>query len=37
MNRLGLRRDPSRDFTHDYENFPAWHGLVWVAAPDSIG
>jgi RimJ/RimL family protein N-acetyltransferase len=35
MNRLGMRRDPSRDFTHDYENYPAWHGLVWVATPDS--
>jgi RimJ/RimL family protein N-acetyltransferase len=33
MNKLGLRRDPARDFTHDYENFPAWHGLVWVAEP----
>ena len=35
MNRLGLRRDPARDFTHDYENFPAWHGLVWVAEPSA--
>ena len=37
MARLGLRRDPSRDFTHDYENFPAWHGLVWVATPAATG
>ncbi len=34
MNRLGMRREPARDFTHDYENYPAWHGLVWVAEPD---
>ena len=34
MARVGLRRDPVRDFTHDYENFPAWHGLVWVAGPE---
>jgi RimJ/RimL family protein N-acetyltransferase len=37
MVRLGLRRDPSLDFTRDYENFPAWHGLVWVAEPDPRG
>jgi RimJ/RimL family protein N-acetyltransferase len=34
MNKLGLRRDPARDFTHDNENYPAWHGLVWVATPE---
>lgn len=28
MKRLGLHRDPSRDYTTDY-NFGAWHGMVW--------
>jgi RimJ/RimL family protein N-acetyltransferase len=37
MNKLGLRRDPARDFTHDYDNYPAWHGLVWVATPAVTG
>ena len=32
MGRLGLRRDPSRDFTATYDG-AAWHGLVWVARP----
>jgi RimJ/RimL family protein N-acetyltransferase len=31
MNRLSLRRDPSRDFTADYDAIKAWRGLVWVA------
>lgn len=31
MERLGLRRDPSRDFTADYDNVGRWQGLVWVA------
>ncbi len=30
MERLGLRRDPSRDFDLPGEG-AAWHGLVWVA------
>lgn len=29
MARLGLQRDPSRDFTMGN----GWHGLVWVARP----
>ena len=33
MGRLGLVREPHRDFTADYgEN--AWSGRVWVARPD---
>jgi len=32
MGRLGLRRDPSRDFTATYDGTP-WHGLVWAARP----
>ena len=34
MNRLLLRRDPSRDFTADYAGIKAWRGLVWVARND---
>lgn len=34
MDRLRLRRDPSRDFTADVEGVGVWHGLVWVAQPD---
>ena len=30
MERLGMRRDPSRDFDTLYGDTP-WHGLVWVA------
>lgn len=30
MTRLGLQRDPSRDFTVNYD-FGEWQGLVWVA------
>jgi RimJ/RimL family protein N-acetyltransferase len=30
MARLGLRRDPTRDFDAMYDGMP-WHGLVWVA------
>ncbi len=30
MKRLGLRREPSRDFMMDYD-FGPWHGMVWVA------
>ncbi|HEY3948154.1 GNAT family N-acetyltransferase [Phenylobacterium sp.] len=33
MARLGLRRDPSRDFTATYDGFGEWSGLVWVARP----
>ena len=29
MNRLRLHRDPSRDFTMDYD-FGPWRGMVWV-------
>jgi RimJ/RimL family protein N-acetyltransferase len=29
MARLGMRRDPARDFTAAYES-GLWHGLVWV-------
>ncbi|KGM34296.1 GNAT family N-acetyltransferase [Inquilinus limosus] len=32
MARLGLRREPSRDFTSVIDGTP-WHGLVWVARP----
>jgi RimJ/RimL family protein N-acetyltransferase len=32
MRRLGLRRDPTRDFSHVYGDRP-WRGLVWVARP----
>ena len=31
MGRLQLRRDPSRDFTADYDTIKGWRGLVWVA------
>ncbi|MGE3649178.1 MAG: GNAT family N-acetyltransferase [Reyranellaceae bacterium] len=31
MERLGLRRDPARDFTADYPRQKGWRGLVWVA------
>ena len=30
MNRLGLRRDPSRDFTAFYDDVGDWRGLVWT-------
>jgi RimJ/RimL family protein N-acetyltransferase len=33
MARLGLERDPSRDFTADYDGIKGWRGLVWVAHP----
>jgi RimJ/RimL family protein N-acetyltransferase len=32
MQRLGLQRDPARDFSRLYDGNP-WHGLVWVARP----
>lgn len=31
MQRLGLQRDASRDFTAHHDNVGTWHGLVWVA------
>jgi RimJ/RimL family protein N-acetyltransferase len=31
MRRLGMRRDPSRDFTADYAAIKGWRGLVWEA------
>jgi RimJ/RimL family protein N-acetyltransferase len=30
MNRLQLQRDPTRDFTADYDSIKGWRGLVWV-------
>ncbi len=33
MGRLQLRRDPSRDFTADYDPIKGWQGMVWVALP----
>ena len=33
MERLGLRREPSLDFSAHYEGTGLWHGLVWVASP----
>ncbi|MDP8914002.1 MAG: GNAT family N-acetyltransferase [Pseudomonadota bacterium] len=35
MRRLGLEREPSRDFTTFTSRVGAWCGLVWVAARDS--
>lgn len=32
MQRLGLQRDPARDFSHIYDGRP-WQGLVWGARP----
>jgi RimJ/RimL family protein N-acetyltransferase len=31
MTRLQLQRDPSRDYTANYDSIKAWRGLVWVA------
>ncbi len=33
MERLGMRRDPARDFTIDHDDAAGWHGWVWVARP----
>jgi RimJ/RimL family protein N-acetyltransferase len=34
MERLGMQRDPSRDFTATYDGLGNWRGLVWsVRAP----
>ena len=30
MSRVGLRRDPSRDFTASYGDVGEWRGLVWA-------
>ena len=30
MTRLGLRRDPSRDFSACYGDVGSWSGLVWA-------
>lgn len=30
MERLGLQRDPARDFTVDHDGGGTWHGWVWV-------
>jgi RimJ/RimL family protein N-acetyltransferase len=35
MQRLNLRRDPSRDFTWPYDG-KIWHGLVWSAAASDV-
>jgi RimJ/RimL family protein N-acetyltransferase len=35
MARLGLERDPSRDFIAEYARVGRWKGLVWVARPRS--
>ncbi|MEM6460846.1 MAG: GNAT family N-acetyltransferase [Pseudomonadota bacterium] len=36
MRKLGLLRDPSRDFVMDIEGGAVWRGLVWLARqPDS--
>ena len=31
MERLGLRRDPTRDFQLTLQQGNAWEGLVWYA------
>ncbi len=30
MTRLQMQRDPTRDFTTDYDGIKAWRGLVWA-------
>ena len=35
MERLGLRREPSLDFSGQYDD-KIWHGLVWVATASDI-
>jgi len=35
MDRLCMQRDPSRDFTADYDSVGTWRGLVWVAGPEA--
>ncbi len=31
MRRLGMRRDPARDFVTAWQGGKDWHGLVWTA------
>lgn len=31
VNKLGLARRPSLDFSHHYDGFGSWRGLVWSA------
>ena len=33
MTRLGLQREPRRDFSAKYKHVGLWRGLVWVAFP----
>ncbi len=33
MIKLGLARRPSLDFSHHYDGFGSWRGLVWSATP----
>jgi RimJ/RimL family protein N-acetyltransferase len=35
MDRLQMRREPSRDFTADFDLLKGWRGLVWIAKRDS--
>ena len=37
MGRLGLRRDPSRDFSIHSDRLGAWRGLVWAARENRFG
>lgn len=34
MQRLGMHRAASRDFTTAWDGTASWHGQVWVACPD---
>lgn len=36
MARLRLQRDPSRDFTAQYDSAAAWDGLVWFTTPQML-
>jgi RimJ/RimL family protein N-acetyltransferase len=36
MEKLGLQRDASRDFTAEYDHIGSWQGLVWFARPAVI-
>ena len=33
MTKLGLARRPDLDFSHHYDGFGTWRGLVWSATP----
>jgi len=33
MARLGMHRDPTRDFTASWDSAGDWRGLVWAACP----